>query len=158
MAFIPEISWTTLEHHHNHEKTDDWYWMLGIIVLAIAILFIYFGDYLFSVLILLGGFTMLLYTQKEHKEITVTLGNKGIFIDELFFPYKNLKSFWVDDEIDGEPDQLILRTTSALAPYTIIPLAEDLDADFVTEYLLQYVDEEELHEPLAHRFMEFLGF
>lgn len=158
MAFIPEISWTTLEHHHNHEKSNDWYWMLGIVAVALAILFIYFGDYLFSLVILLGAFTMVLYSQKEHEYISISLGNKGILINETLYPYRSLESFWVEDEIEGEIDHLLLRSKKTLMPLIIIPLAEDLDPELITNYLLQYLDEEELEESFGHRLMEYLGF
>ncbi len=158
MAFIPEISWTTLEHHHNHEKTHDWYWVFGIIVIALAILFIYFGDYLFSILILLGAFTMLLHSQRDHEEITVSLGTRGVLINDSLFLYKNLESFWVETEIDGEPHQLLLNSKKVYMPHIIIPLADDLDPELITTYLLQHLDEEELEESFGHRLMEYLGF
>lgn len=158
MAFIPEISWRTLEHHHNHDKSQDWYWTLGIITVALVILLMYFGDYLFGVVVLLGAFTMILYSQKEHEEISVSLGTRGVLIDETLFPYKTLESFWVEDEIEGEVNHLILKSKKTIMPHVIIPLADDLDPDLITEYLLQYLDEEELEESLAHRLMEYLGF
>ena len=39
------ISWNAPEHYHV-EKTNDWYWAVGIITLALAVVCIMFGQVL----------------------------------------------------------------------------------------------------------------
>ena len=50
---MKNINWKTIEHNHQ-EKSSDWYWILGIIAIATAVLSIYFGNILFAIVILLS--------------------------------------------------------------------------------------------------------
>lgn len=154
-----EINWKTIEHYHE-EKSSDWYWILGIITIASAILSIYFGNILFAIVILLSAFTMILHLQSEHSEIEVSVNKKGIRINNTLYPHTTLESFWIEEEeeIENIPNQIIIKSQKTLVPLIIIPMPDEVDPDELREYLLNYLDEEELDEPFSHRLMEFLGF
>ena len=125
----PGISWKALEYEHK-EKHPDWFWSLGVIVLAGAVTAIIFGNILFAILLVVGAFTLALYASRKPEHIHVTLSDRGVIINKRLYPYLTLDSFWV----------------------------EDVSPDEVRDFLLNHLPEEEHEEPLAHRIMERLGF
>ena len=68
-----------------------------------------------------------------------------------------LESFWVEDT--EYHDKIILRSKKPLSPFIIIPFdSTTTDPESIRDYLLDYLDEEELEEPLHQILMEWLGF
>lgn len=156
---MKEMTWKTIEHHHG-EKSSDWYWVLGIVAMTLAVLSIYFGNILFAIVVLLGAFTMILHLHTGHQEIEVSVNKKGIRINKTVYPYSTLESFWVEeeDEIEHIQNQLLIKSQKSLVPLIIIPISDDIDTDELKDYLLTYIDEEEMREPFSNKLMEFLGF
>ena len=156
---MKDIKWKTMEHTHD-EKSSDWFWLLGIITIAIAILSVYFGNILFAIVILLGAFTMILHVHTEHEEIDVEVNKKGVRINNTRYPYSTLESFWIEEEEENDdiPNQILIKSQKVLLPLIIIPMTEDVDPEELRDYMLTYIDEEEIDEPISHRLMEFLGF
>lgn len=152
-----KISWEALDHIQE-EKSADWFWIVGIISAGIAILAIYFGNILFALLILLAIFTSFMATHIPPKIVRYEINRKGVIVGDILYPYSNLKSFFVIDEDGYDRDRLILKSTKALMPYIILPLGSDVLPDEIREYLLEYLDEEEMYEPWGERFMSGLGF
>ena len=156
---MKDLEWKTIEHHHE-EKSSDWFWILGIISLATAILAVYFGNILFAIVILLSTFTIVLFIHTKHQEIDVSINKKGIRIDKILYPYTNLESFWIDEEeeFDHVQTQLLVKSQKVLQPLIIIPIPDEVDLEDLKNYLLSYIDEEEMKEPFFNHLMEFLGF
>jgi len=148
------ITWSAQEYEYK-EKTTDWYIALGIIAISIATASFLLGNILFAILILLGTFTLAMYSMREPGIMEIELSKRGILVNDSIYPYNTLESFWVE-EYDKEP-KIIIQSEKALMPYIIIPLG-DADPDEVREFLFEYIDEEEHHEPLSHKLMEYLGF
>ena len=48
------ISWDVVTHVHK-ERTNDWYWALGLVPLWVPALSLWVGDILFSIIIILGA-------------------------------------------------------------------------------------------------------
>ena len=73
------------------------------------------------------------------------------------YPFTTLQSFWViDEEIN---DRIVIRSQKMLMPYLIIPFdSTKTDPDEIRDYLLEYLDEEEMQEPFLQQVMERLGF
>jgi len=156
---MKDINWKTIEHHHE-DKSSDWYWILGIIAITTAILAVYVGNILFAIVILLAAFTMILHVHTDHAEIDVYINKKGIRINQTLYPYSTLESFWIDEEeeFDHIPNQLLIKSAKTLVPLIIIPITSNIDIEELKDYLLTYIDEEEMEEPFSNRLMEFLGF
>jgi hypothetical protein len=151
------IEWQALEHHHHQEKTPDWFWVVGTIAIAGSILAIYFGNVLFGIIILIGAITAFIQTHAKPKIIRYRITRKGVQIDNMIVPYSTLESFWViDEEIN---DRVILKSQKFLMPYIILPFDSiKTDPDEIRNYLLDYLNEEEMDEPLSNKIWEALGF
>jgi len=151
-----KISWKALEHEHR-EKTSDWFWAVGIIAIAAAVLAVFFGNILFGLLILIAAFASILQGHTKPRILEYELSRKGVRVGDTLYPYSTLESFWViDEEIN---DRIIIKSQKTLMPFIIIPYdSTRVDPEHLRDYLLEYIDEEELEEPLSQQIMEILGF
>jgi hypothetical protein len=151
------VRWSGFEFEYK-EKTADWFWAVGIIVVALAAIAIIYDNALFGVLILIAGAMLLLMAKKEPRLLDYELTDKGLMIDGALLPYTGFKSFWVVQSKYSSP-KLLLRTGKWTNPLLMIPIETDyINDDKVQEFLLNYLPEEEMHESLSLKFMEFLGF
>lgn len=150
------ISWQSYEHHHV-EKNNDWFWTIGIIAAGGVFLSIFFKNFLFALIIILFTATSFIFARKQPRLLTFEITRKGIKAGNIIHPYSMLDSFWVDD---GEyDDKILLRTRKPMAPLIIIPFDSTVtDPELLRDYLLDYLDEEELEEPLHQILMEWFGF
>jgi len=150
------ISWKEMEHHH-HDRSNEWFWAVGIFTVAGAVLATYFGNLILAILIVLIGFTAVLQGHTRPRVIEFRISRKGVAAGETMYPFSTLESFWViDEEID---DRIILKSQKMMMPYIIIPFdSTKVDPEEIREYLLEYLDEEEMEEPVMQRVMENLGF
>lgn len=151
-----KILWKALEHEHV-EKSSDWFWTVGIVAVAGAILAIYFNNLLFGILILLAAFSAIMQNHTKPRVLEYEIGRKGVRVGDLIYPYSTLESFWViDEEVN---DRIIIKSQKMLMPYIIMPFDSlQTNPDDIREYLLEYLDEEELEEPFSQIIMERLGF
>lgn len=157
---LPEkLEWSTLEHEHLH-KTADWYWAVGLIALSIAVTAVIFNNLLFAILIVIGAGALMLQSLNGPDELTVTITSRGVVLNKKLYPFSTLESFWVEhDEDDPEPSKLLIKSQKLLMPLIVIPInEEEVNPEDVTDYMLDFVDEEELFEPLTQKLMEWMGF
>lgn len=150
-----KISWQALEYKQK-EKTVDWYWAVGIISLAIVVISIFTHNIFFAVLVILSTGILLSFSINKPKNITITIDQKGISVNKEMYPFINLESFWVES-VHAEDEKILLKSKKLMMPLITIPLEEHHHLD-VREFLLQYLKEEEMHEPLSNKIMEKLGF
>lgn len=150
------IEWKALEHAH-YEHSREWYWAVGIIAVSGAILALYFGNIILAILISITGFTSILHAHTKPRILKYRISRRGIQAGGTAYPYSILQSFWViDEEIN---DRIILKSQKILLPYIVIPFDSTvIDPDTIREYLLEYLDEEEMDEPISQKIMERLGF
>ncbi len=151
----PTLKWQAYEHLHR-EKGPDWYWVLGIIAAGSALMAIVLGNFLFAILIIVAAFALALHATKTPDLISFEINEKGIVIDTTFYPYSSLKSFWLDEEYNLR-DTLIVKSSRLFMPYIVIPL-EEISPVEVREFLLDFLEEEEMHEPLLQKLVEYFGF
>jgi hypothetical protein len=149
-----ELQWETYERQPR-KRSPDWYWAVAIIALSIAVTAIILDNLLFAIFILIATIALFLGSRLQPPLLSIRLTEKGIREGKIAYPWSALESFWVEEEY-GAP-KLIVKSHTMLSPYLIIPLAET-DPESVREFLRQYLPEEEHHEPLSKKIMEFLGF
>jgi hypothetical protein len=146
-----KISWTVFEYEHK-DRTNDWFWALGIIAVSAAVAAIIYKNYFFAVLILLGLTLLAGLSLRKPKEIDIELNERGVVVDELLYPYKTLKSFFADE------DKLLLHSSRLFMPIITLHFDKKTSAKEIGEYLKKYLPEEEMEEPFTNRLMEVLGF
>ncbi|MES2223771.1 MAG: hypothetical protein V4469_02445 [Patescibacteria group bacterium] len=151
------IRWTGFEFEYK-EKTADWFWAVSIIVVSVAVIAYMYDNTIFAIFILLAGLTSLSLAKKPPQLLDYELNKDGLLINDRLYPHINFKAFFVLESKYHVP-KLLLRTGRLLNPILVITIETDyVDAETVRDFLLDYVPEEKMDEPLSIRFMEFLGF
>ncbi len=148
------FKWNTLEYKEKKRSTD-WYWAVGIITIAIIVIAIFLQNFLFAVLILISVATLMIFVVREPKVMECTVNERGIILDTYLHPYSELESFWITHN-DSEP-KLILKSKRQILPLTVIEI-ETVDPSELRVYILNFITEKEMAEPLTHKIMDFLGF
>lgn len=149
------ISWQVDTHEHK-ERSADWYWTLGFLVLAGAGLSIFLGNILFAVILLLAGGCIGFLSARGPREHMVAINQKGITLDGTLYPYKNIDNFWVDEALAGGP-KLLVSTKGVLHPQLVIPLLSAPRAMAVRQYLRRFIAEEEQHAHVGEHVAELFG-
>ena len=152
---IRSVYWEAPEHHHV-EKSSDWYWVLGIIALSGAITSIVLNNVLFSIVILLAAFTMVLTAHREPRILEYEVSLRGVRIRKDFHPYSSLDSFCIN-ETDVYGPQLIVKSKKLFVPLLILPLPEEY-LHHIERILSPRLREEHLEEPFSHHLLEYFGF
>jgi len=150
-----KISWKALEYKRK-EKTADWYWAVILIALAIVVASFFTHNALFAILIIISTVILLSFSITAPRMVEISINQKGITVEKEMYPFATLESFWVESQ-DEENQKILLKSKKLLMPLITIPLEEHHHLD-VREFLLQYLPEEEMHEPLSQKIMERLGF
>lgn len=155
------IYWEAPEYYHE-PKDSDWFWIVGIIAGAIILLSFIYGNILLAILILVGTVSIFLHANKEPLIREVEISEKGIRIDRTFYPYLTLDSFWIEVHEHEDVDdfyiaRLLVKSKKTLMPLIVIPI-EYPNLDEIREFLSIFIEEEEHHEPLAHKVAEYFGF
>ncbi len=149
------FAWTCPSHEHI-ERSVDWFWALGILALAGAVVSIILGNILLGIIIIIGAISLGLLAAKGAKSCGVGVSERGISVDHKLYPYRSLKSFWIDNH-SRMPPHLILSADSILSPQIVIPLSEDLDARALRNFLIEHLEEKEQYESPITRIAELLG-
>lgn len=151
----PLFSWETPEYSHT-VKSADWYWAVGIIALAGAVTSVALGNVLFAIVIILGTISLLLYAGRKPAMILVEVTELGIRVGKYVYPYSEIGSFWMAFYAKGT--HLLFKPKKLIAPLVVLRISEEIDLEALREFLLTKNKEEELHEPIFHHVMEYLGF
>lgn len=152
MPTSSKIEWQAYDRPPK-TNSPDWYWAVSIIALSIMVTAVILNNVLFAVLVVISTIALFLRTLQKPRLVNYELTNRGLWTNKDFQSFTTLESFWVED---NEP-KLILKAKGLITPLSIIPL-ESIDSQAVREFLQDYLQEEEQHEPLSKRIMEYLGF
>ena len=151
------ISWRALDHI-KEPKSEDWFWIVGIVAIGIAVLAIFFNNILFALLVVLAAFSSFLLAYSAPREIDYEITRKGIRAGDTMYPFSTIESFWVVDEDGYERDRILVKSKKFFMPMITFPVGDGADLEEVRECLLQYTVEEEMHEPFYERLMSTFGF
>lgn len=150
------ISWQAPEFRH-YEKNIGWYVaLLGTVVLIIGFFVIIENDIFGAISLGIMALLLLYFARQKPLIVEIELNHKGLKFGTLFFPYKQLKDFWVVHNDNHKT--LNLRSTTYVNNLLIIEL-EDQDPDEIRLFLLQYLPEhEQVHETFVQRISHKLKF
>ena len=148
------ITWTAPEYEHR-ERRPDWFWALGVIAVSASIAAIIFKNYLFAIFIILGTALLIFFSVRKPNIMEIEINEEGIQVEDTFYPHETIGSFWIDQS--RENHKLLILSDRFFMPVITIPL-ENVSEEDIIDLLDNYLPLEELHEPFAHKFMEYLGF
>lgn len=155
-----KIKWSALEYE-DKDRSRDWFWALGIIVITSSIAAIIFGDYFFAGLLVLSGFLLGFFAVKKPDMITYELNGNGLKILDRLYPYENMKAFWIQLPTDTLPKlkpTLFIHSQRVFMPEIAVPITEDLAEMIHAALAAQNIPEREMREHIAEKIMGTLGF
>jgi hypothetical protein len=156
---MEKLQWSALEYEEK-ERSHDWFWALGIIVVTSSIAAIIYGNYFFAVLLILSGVLLGFFAIKKPDVVFYELNEKGLQAKNRLYPYDNIKSFWVqrtDEELKHRPT-LFIKSQRVFMPVISIPIDMSLAAQIRSMMLQKNVTEEEMKEHVSEKIMDSLGF
>ncbi|HEY4508803.1 MAG TPA: hypothetical protein VJC13_00785 [Candidatus Paceibacterota bacterium] len=148
------ISWKTIEYLHQ-EKTSDWYWIVGIVTVSIALVSVILNNLIFAILILVASFTLSLFASRRPEIIQIDIDDKGVTIGKNHYKYADLESFWI--ETREHIPKVLLKSKKTFMPFIVI-FIEDIGPDEIHEVLSQHLPEEEHTEPFLEKLLLYFGF
>ena len=151
-----EFVWESPEFEFK-EKTKSWYWIVGIIVVALIILSIIFNDYLFAFLILVGGFLMFSLATKEPLILPVEISQHGIKVHNNMYTYPTITNFWIGKNKNNEA-LLLFTSHRHISPIISVVIERNINIMQLREYLLEFIKEEEMREPFTDKLIDRIGF
>ena len=149
-----KITWSSFEYYEK-ERNNDWFWALGVIIIAASITSIIFKNYFFAIFIILSGILIVIFALKKPELVSYELNEKGLKIKERIYPYDKIKSFWVQKET---PPTLFIKTERLIMPIISMDI-EYSSADEIKNFLLKNkVSTEEMKEHVSDKIMNSVGF
>lgn len=149
------VSWKALEYEH-FEKTPDWFWGLGVIVIVAAGISIFLGNILFAIVLVLAGFTLALHAAKPPKVEHFAISDRGVLVGNTLYPFTTLDSFWVENN-EHSRALLFLKSKKFFMPLLTIPI-EEINPEQVHAALSDMLPEEEHRETFAEHLFRWLRF
>lgn len=126
---------------------------VGLVALAF-----YLNNILFAFVIVIGAFALLLYAIRPPRTLDYEASTRGIRIESKLYPYQTLGRFWIKDNGDEKAEKvLLLESQKKMMPLMALPLG-NANIDELRHFLLDFIEEQEIYEPLGQRVMEWLGF
>lgn len=150
---MEKIEWMAPEYIHT-EKTSDWYWIVGIISITIALTSIILNNIIFAVLILVSGFTLSLFSSRKPDLVEMEINNQGIHTGKRFYHYENISSFNIENN-DNFP-RIILKTKSYISPAIKILIHRE-EAEEINQFLQKHLPKENLSESIFEKLLIYFG-
>ena len=155
-----KLVWSVLEYEEK-ERSRDWFWALGIIIITSSIASIIFENYFFAALLVIAGVLLGFFAIKKPDLITYELNSKGLKIHNRLYPYESIKAFWV--QADFSPNSIVkpilfVHSERAFMPILSIPIEMNIAEDIHFRMSEQNIAEVEMKEHPSEKIMEVLGF
>lgn len=150
-----KYEWDALEYEHL-EKTTDWYWALGIIIVVGVILCIISKNYLFAVLLAFGGGMIGYYGNDKPKPVHVELSDRGVRLDNDLYTYETMGNFWMHTDHKNRK-RLTIITGRKILPQTTVTLPDSIPATDIRNYLLTFLEEKEIKPSALDLLAESVG-
>ncbi len=148
------LSWQTIEYLHQ-EKTSDWYWIVAIVTISIALISIILNNLIFAILIIVSSFTLSLFASKRPDIIKIDIDDSGITVGKTHYKYSDLDSFWI--ETREHIPKILLKSKKTFMPFIVV-FIEEIEPEKVREELSQHLPEEEHIEPFLEKLLLYFGF
>ena len=108
MATEALISWNAPAHFYV-EKKPDWFWVVGIITLALSAVALIFGQIITGIFIIVAAVALVLHASRPPKRVYCEVNDRGIIFDNTLYPFLTLDSFWIPHDEINKP-KLILKS------------------------------------------------
>ncbi|MEK9175538.1 MAG: hypothetical protein AAB795_03010 [Patescibacteria group bacterium] len=139
------LSWIAPEYEY-YEKTTDWYWWVSLFAIILFVTAIWQKSFLFSVLVLIGWITIILYAARKPLLVKCALAERGVIVGDKLYFWQDLKSFWIFYNPPVRKDLVITSKRSIMPPLNIHLGSEDPMK--IRELMIKFIPEIEQDESL----------
>ncbi|MEK7075956.1 MAG: hypothetical protein AAB948_04155 [Patescibacteria group bacterium] len=148
-------TWSTQEFDH-YEKGTGWYLTFSIIALLLVGYEVYMRDWMAALTIIVAIIAIYFFSKQQPREIDIVITDKGINVANVYFPYHNIKRFWII--YHQQAQQLHFETTAYLNRFVIVPL-NGINPTEVSDILKKHLPESTPNrETVAQRLARWLRF
>ena len=127
-----------IPEYTQHERGRGWYVVAGLVGIGLVAWAIYTTNFLFAVLIALTAIILLVRHSEMPSQLMVSIFEDGVQIGEQFFPFRDLKSFWIIYE-PPEVRMLYFDFKSSWRPRLPVRLEEENPIQ-IRHFLLKYLE------------------
>ena len=131
----PLVEWE-VDEYDNHSRSRFWYITASIVGVGLIVYSVLTANFLFAVIILMGGIITLLASFQEPETINVFILPTGVVIGDDYYEYKYMKDFSIVYD-PPEIKMLYVDFESAFEPMLAVPI-EDVNPNTVRDSLLPY--------------------
>ncbi len=124
----------------QYDRSIFWYFWVGLIGIILLVYALWTANFLFAIIIGLTTFIIYLDHRHEPENLKFQITEDGLVIGKDFYPYKNLKKFWIIYE-PPTVKNLYIDTPQILKKELSIPLG-NINPITVRRALLKYLDED----------------
>lgn len=144
--------WQAQEFSYR-EKDSSWYMTVGIIAGGAAIASIIFANYLFALICVLGGFSVMLMGSRRPRRFTFSVNELDIAIGRERIPYEKIKRFAIKED---EPRELTIEMDN-LVGIMHLPLGDADHREIRRMLKNKSIDEVEELDTFVTRFSRWMG-
>lgn len=150
----PSVSWSAIPYEFK-PKSIDWYWAMGIIVIAGSIASFFFSNFLFGIFILISG-SLIIFTAHREPEIShFEINEKGISINNEIIIWKNVISY----NFTTRRDQRLLLVSrnvgiNRIVSFPVLNIHEEDIENILKTYTIK---NEDLAEGIAEQLFDYFG-
>ena len=147
-----EINSWQVKEYEEHERSNIWYLVAGLITVLILIFCFVTKNFLFAIIIILASIIVITNDGQKPRKIKVTLTEEGVLIGKKFYDYDVFKNFAIVYKPSQNIKTLYFEFKNSFKQRLSIDL-EDRNPLSIRETLLKYVDEdlERTDQPLSER-------
>jgi hypothetical protein len=150
------ISWMVPEHN-TYERGRNWHIIFSIAIGALLLYGLFSQNFLFAVIIIIAGLTILFHNNEEAPMIKFALTDEGIILGKKFYDYDEFKNFGIVYKPSQGIKNLYIEFKSGITPRLSIPL-NDINPLPLRKTLSSYVEEdkERIEPPISEEIARFL--
>jgi hypothetical protein len=148
-AGLEIVSWEVPEFN-KHERGRWWYALFGLIAVALIAYAVLSGNFLFAVIILIGGFVMILTDARHPRPVSVTVTTEGVVVGNRFYDYDEMRHFAIVYKPAFDLKRVYFEFKSPMKQRLSLALF-DINPLYLREHLSKYLAEDldRNEEPLS---------
>ncbi len=133
------ISWDIPEYE-KHARGKAWYLLFALVALAMLVYALMTGNFLFAVIVIIGGFVLIMNDARHPQNVNISLTTEGIFVGRKFYDYDEIDNFSIVYKPTDNLKKIYFEFKSKTRHRLSIFLS-DVNPVFVRDNLLPYLSE-----------------
>ena len=150
----PGISWEAPSFYYNPQKRYLSMVIVALLVGAVALLVFRYNT-ITSIFLILSSLVLLLYGNQKPTVSKIVVGQSGVWVDNIAYYYKDLKSFWIEYS-PGGTKELSLESAKWYMPYVKVLLNKQNPVE-VRSFIISFLPEKEHENSLVDHIGRRLG-